>query len=87
MANSKIKDHWTGSDKTCFQKESPSHSLTKFGRVEIVRLHVVERLGPLSIAVRLGLSHNVVQEVLYKQAGRERDFSENDWHGHNFFAD
>ena len=66
-------------------KKSPSHSLTKFGKAEIVRLHNLG-LFPLSIAVRLGVSHNQIQEVLFDLCGRARDFTDSDYRSDNPFS-
>ena len=72
-----------GNDPTELTKRSPSNSMTRYGRAEIVRLHNLG-VGPLSIAVRVGVSHFQVQEILFNLCGRDRDFSESDYRGVNF---
>ena len=82
----KKNDDWNGDDKTSLKKKSPTSSLTKFGREEIVRLYKSGK-GPCSIAVIVGVSHNVVQEVLLKLVNRPRDFGEIDFKSHTYFCD
>lgn len=79
-------DHWTGDDETCLIKKTAAASLTKFGREEIVRLHKSGK-GPCAIAVIVGVSHNVVQEVLLKLVNRPRDYGEFEYKNHTYFCD
>ena len=79
-------DDWNGNDETSLKKNSPTSSLTKFGREEIVRLYNSGK-GPCSIAVIVGISHNLVQEVLLKLLNRPRDFPEMAHKSHSFFSE
>ena len=80
---SRGKTKWSD-DPDELTKKSPSNSLTKYGRAEIVRLHNLG-VGPLSIAVRVGVNHNQVQDVLFDLCGRARDFMESEYRGANPF--
>ena len=71
--NGPICLNWHGSDCSVLIKAGASPKLTHWGREKILELFD-EGVSPLRIAVKTGISHFKVQQILHDLRDREPDF-------------
>ena len=64
---------WHGTDTSVFYKPGANPNLTHWGRNAILDLYD-EGVSPLRIAVKTGISHFKVQQILHDLRDREPDF-------------